>query len=60
MPADPVFEIGDKVVGHGHFRELKGKVVDFKETYFGFRYALVKQKDGKQEWARTILLKEKD
>lgn len=56
MSAEPIYEKGDKVYGSGHFRYLKGKVVDFKESGFGLRYAEVERKDGTKEWARTIYL----
>jgi hypothetical protein len=57
VPTEPKFDIGDKVVGSGHFRGLRGKVVDFKESGFGLRFAEVRRKDGTKEWARTIFLK---
>lgn len=60
VPAEPKFDIGDKVVGSGHFIGLKGKVVDFKESGFGLRFAEVRRKDGTKEWARTIFLKLKE
>lgn len=56
MAKDPKFEVGDKVKGSSTFSGLKGKVIDTSETGFGLRYALVKQKDGSTQNARTIYL----
>lgn len=56
MANDATIPVGSKVKGSGHFKTLKGKVVETNETGFGMKYARVERPDGTSEWARTTYL----
>lgn len=60
MGREVVIENGTKVQGSGHFKRLKGKVIDGKESSFGHCFALVQPKDGGEAvWARVTYLTER-
>jgi hypothetical protein len=45
------------VQGSGHFKNLRGRVIDQKETGFGVKFALVKPDNGSDpEWANELYL----
>ena len=61
MANDTAIAEGPKVIGSGHFKGLKGRVIDSKESGFGMKYVLVKPKGGGEpQWARTIYLSPRD